>query len=124
MIPWKCAYPSLLNNPVESADNLLHWNGRVSAVSKDDIDVVHLQTFQSFLCALNNAVRSISDIYRVRRDGIKGLLLPREAAIVGTLTETPEELGGDDQVSATVVKLLQDTAAESASASVNRMMRT
>ena len=93
-------------------------------MSKDDIDVVHLQTLQSFLCALNNAVRSISDICRVRRDGIKGLLLPREATIVGTLTETPEELGGDDQVSATVVKLLQDTAAESTSVSAHRMMRT
>ena len=47
--------PAFLDYIVEGTDNFLDGNIFVAAVSKDNVDVVHLETFEGLLSALDNA---------------------------------------------------------------------
>ena len=53
---------------------------------------------------LRNNVRQTA-LHEIRLD----VLFPGKSTIIRAGTETPEQLGSDDQISTTVVQLLEDT---------------
>jgi hypothetical protein len=66
---------SSLDEVVEASDDLLHWCSRIVTVSKDDIDIVHLQASEGLVQALDQ-------------------VLAREPTLVGVLAAgTEEDLG-------------------------------
>lgn len=82
--------------------------GGIWSVCKDDINIVELKTLKSLFRALDDAGKKVRR--RMGSDTSDALLFSRQAAIVGTLAETPEELGGDDEVGATKTERLDRTA--------------
>lgn len=83
----------VVDEPVERAHNLLHGGGDVWAVRKDHVDVVELQ-------ALETVLRALDDVLAAEAARVLRLLAPR----------AEEDLGGDDNVTAVPVQLLDHTA--------------
>lgn len=82
--------PALINDVIHSPDGLLDGSGDVGAVAVDEIDVIHVQSLQTSLGALDD-------------------VLAGEALVVGA-GAAPEDLGGDDDVGALPAELLDGLA--------------